>query len=96
MSDQVQQSIGDLVLSASPAVWTKIKKVLPVKTREEAATLVESDPKSREAVVAILAGEETLVTGGRSKPSSAVTSARAPSPDLAQQMYGKKPAKVSI
>ena len=96
MSDQAPQSIGELVLSASPPVWAKIKKVLPVKTREEAATLVDTDPKSREVVVEILSGEQTLVTGGRAKPSSAVTSARDPSPDLAQQMYGKKPAKVSI
>lgn len=72
-----QQNLGDMVLHAPEDVWSKIRKALGVKTREEAAGMVEADPKARELVVGLLSGSQPQKSlAPKSRRESFATTAR--------------------
>ncbi len=98
MSDlSTEQDIGSLVLQAPEDVWKKIKKALAVKTREQAASLVQADDKARQLVTSLLSGtDETLLTRPTTRRESFITARRRPRIPLEEQMYGSKKPKVTF
>ena len=95
----VEQDIGALVLQAPESVWQKIRKALRVETREQAASLVQTDDRARQLLISLLSsGNDTVLT---KKPtvkeeSSFVSAASKTRTPLSQQMYGTQKAKVQF
>jgi len=98
MSDPTTQpDLTTQIMKAPAPLWTKIKKVLAVQTREQAATMAASDDAARQAVLTILAGgEETALTGAKSRAESFLTSPKREPTPLPELMYGKGKAKVTF
>ena len=69
--------LGQMILQAPEPLWKKIKRELKVQTREQAASLVQTDAKAQEAVVGILSSQ-SAATSKTQPRTSAATSTRAP------------------
>jgi len=69
------QDIAKQIASAPERVWTKIRDLLRVKTRQEAAQIVAQDANAAEAVANILGGGEDILMR-RSKPGESVLTAK--------------------
>ena len=94
----IDQDLGQLVMQAPEPVWRKIRKALSVESREEAAALVQADPKAQEVVLEILGGGgDTMLTdrrgGGGKAPGSLVTDGAPAAAPLSERMYGGSSGK---
>ncbi len=99
MPDPASQEVdlSSQIIDAPQAMWAKIKQLLKVETREQAAAMAEADPTARRAIVDILTGaEETTLTAPRARAESFLTSPAKSKPPLAEQMYGKSRPKVTF
>ena len=94
----VEQDIGALVLQAPESVWQKIRKALRVETREQAASLVQTDDRARQLLISLLSsGNDTVLTKPTVKEESSFVSAASKTrTPLSQQMYGTQKAKVQF
>jgi hypothetical protein len=75
-----QSPLAGAIMAAPEPVWKKLKGVLGVGTREEAAVLVESDENAASAAASILNGEE---------PQEPAPTAMTPPSSPADTLYGK-------
>jgi len=92
-----QDTLGPQILKAPEPTWIKIKRLLGVETREEAAALVQTDPDARKVVVNLLGGaDNTVLTNPRNRAESFLTSPKREATPLSELMYGKGKAKVTF
>jgi len=84
-----------MIMSAEASVWKKIQSALGVKTREEAAELVQRDEQAAATVNEILAATTALTEKGKLGPT-ALTAPPQAAMSPAERVYGGGSAKVKF
>ena len=93
MSDPMQkgQDLSQAILAADGPTWKQIQKALGVKTRKEAANLVQTNPEAAAAISQLLSGAGaqggSLATGGAPVPTL-MTGAAQSAPTLLPKKKG--------